>query len=137
MLPRLYSTLELLFIAEVHVHSCIIQVYHKSSNASVFIAFHCFVFCLYLCRGVPRNLKRWVGEGLHVFRRPIYPLKSSKDQKKVIAFSDVLLPLFRGVEIYISLYFSEGGGGPSGPPGYDPVMHICSSISIIMNSQTI
>ena len=34
-------------------------------------------------------------KGLHVFRRPIYPLKSSEEKKKVNASSDVLFPLFR------------------------------------------
>ena len=94
--------------------------------------------CYKLCRGVPRNLKgeggrnflftqfhwkyRWRPKikqtGLHVFRRPIYPSKSSEDQKKKVnASSDVLFPLFRWLQIYISLYFSgRGGSDPSAPP---------------------
>ena len=49
-------------------------------------------FPVHVCtENIGENQKK----GLHVFRRLIYPHKSSEYQKKVIASSDVLFPLFR------------------------------------------
>ena len=77
------------------------------------------IYCLHVS---PENIGEDQKKGLHVFRRPVYPPKSSEDQKKnkVNASSVVLFPLFRSLQIYISLYFRGGrDGGP--PPRYAPV----------------
>ena len=54
-------------------------------------------------------------KGLHVFRRPIYPPKSSEDQKnkghRVLTYLVSTVPLTRD----ISLYFSGGKHAPWPP----------------------
>ena len=79
-------------------------------------------------------------KGLHVFRRPIYPPKSSEDQKKgqrVLRCPVSTVSLT--ADIYISLYFSVSGGGGhdprAPPPGYAP--EICYQICLgLLNLKT-
>ena len=88
-----------------------------------------------ISRGVPRNLKRGgrtflfpfytenIGKdrrlkkkGLHVFRRPIYPTKSSEDKKK--GQRVLRCPVF-AVSLTADMYqliFQPGGGGTPAPP---------------------
>ena len=64
-------------------------------------------------------------KGLHVFRRPIYPPKSSEDQKKKsqrVLRCPVSTDLLTADIAYISLYFSgrRGATPAASPPGYAP-----------------